>query len=256
MFFEIRILDIIDIVLVAMLLYQVYKLIKGTVAINIFIGVLSIYGLWFIVKAFKMDLLSTILGQILSVGVLALIIVFQQEVRRFLLYIGTQYTHYRFSIKNIRHKQKTPIRVNIDAIAKAARNMSAKKTGALIVIRRKATLSHYTSNSDAIGAVTSNRLLENIFFKNSPLHDGAVIIENEIIVAARCVLPSTDQLDLPAHYGMRHRAAIGISEASDAVVVVVSEETGEISFAETGKIVSNISEQELRTYLEKALDNT
>ncbi|GHU93815.1 TIGR00159 family protein [Bacteroidia bacterium] len=256
MFFEIRILDIIDIVLVATLLYQLYKLIKGTVAINIFIGVLSIYGLWFIVKAFKMDLLSTILGQILSVGVLALIIVFQQEVRRFLLYIGTQYTHYRFSVKNIWHKQKTPIRVNIDAIAKAARNMSANKTGALMVIRRKATLNHYTANSDAIGAVTSNRLLENIFFKHSPLHDGAVIIENEIIVAARCVLPSTDQLDLPAHYGMRHRAAIGISEASDAVVVVVSEETGDISFVEGGKIVSNISEQELRTYLEKALNNT
>jgi uncharacterized protein (TIGR00159 family) len=254
MFFEIRILDIIDIFLVAFLLYQVYKLIRGTVAISIFIGVFSIYALWFVVKAFRMELLSTILGQVLGVGVLALFIVFQQEIRRFLLYIGTQYSaHRRFSFTQLFRKNKQTIRVNIEAIVKAAQNMGERKTGALIVIRRKTSLDSYETTGDHIGAITSNRLLENIFFKNSPLHDGAVIIANESIAAARCVLPITEQLHLPSHYGMRHRAAIGISEMSDAVVVVVSEETGSISFVESGKMQYNITPATLQEQLTAAL---
>jgi uncharacterized protein (TIGR00159 family) len=256
MFFNIRILDIIDIVLVAVLFYQVYKLIRGTVAINIFVGIFSIYVLWIVVKALNMQLLSAILGQVLGVGVLALFIVFQQEIRKFLLYIGTRYfSHSKLSLRNIFSKNKAEKKTDVDIedIVKAARNMADTKTGALIVIQRKASLNIYVETGDLINAVTSNRLLENIFFKNAPLHDGAVIIVKEKIVAARCILPSTENQNLPPQYGMRHRAALGVTENTDAVVVVVSEETGGISFVEGGRIKSNINPTTLRESLEEAL---
>lgn len=259
MFFNIRILDIVDVLLVAILFYQVYKLIRGTVAINIFFGVLLLYALWWVVKALNMELLSTILGQVLGVGVLALFIVFQQEIRKFLLMLGTQYlTHRRMSIGSLffrRQEKKANHEELVDAIVKAARNMSDNKTGALIVIQRKTSLSPYEETGDIINANISNRLLENIFFKNTPLHDGAVIIVRDRIRAARCVLPSSDNINLPAHYGMRHRAALGVSENSDAVVVVVSEETGSISFVEAGNIKANVSSIELRQLLEDALNS-
>ncbi|MDR0415298.1 MAG: diadenylate cyclase CdaA [Prevotellaceae bacterium] len=256
MFFTIRILDIIDILLAAILIYQVYKLIRGTVAINIFIGIFALYVLWIAVKALNMELLSTILGQVLGVGVLALFIVFQQEIRKFLLYIGTQYrSRSNVSFRSIffRSVDKSS-GVNIDAILKASRNMSDSKTGALIVIQRTTSLESYEELGDILDANTNSRLLENIFFKNTPLHDGAVIIVRSRIRAARCVLPSTDNLNLPAHYGMRHRAALGISENSDAVVVVVSEETGDISFVEAGHIRSGITIAEMQNMLENALN--
>jgi uncharacterized protein (TIGR00159 family) len=256
MFFEIRILDVIDILLVAFLLYQIYRLIRGTVAINIFAGILSLYALWFVVRALKMELLSAILGQILGVGVLALLIVFQQEVRKFLLLIGSQYFNrrqYALSHLFFHHKKKN-IKNSIESILRAAQNMSAKKTGALIVIKRKTSLESYEITGDRIGAIVSNRLLENIFFKNSPLHDGAVIIDGDCITYARCVLPISEQLNLPSHYGMRHRAAIGISEVSDAAVVVVSEETGAISFALEGNIHAADTAAELQEKLLHALN--
>jgi uncharacterized protein (TIGR00159 family) len=261
MFFGIRILDILDILLVAFLCYQLYKLIRGTVAINIFLGILSLYLLWFVVDALKMELLSTILGQVLGVGVLALFIVFQQEIRKFLLMIGTQYLspNSKFSIRSLffrRHEKKGRSEVDIDAVVKAARNMSDSRTGALIVIQRKTSLAPYEETGDIIDAKTSNRLIENIFFKNSPLHDGALIIVRDHIRAARCVLPSTDNTNLPAQYGMRHRAALGVTENSDAVVVVVSEETGSIAFAEAGSIKPGITSTGLRQLLEDALGSS
>jgi uncharacterized protein (TIGR00159 family) len=257
MFFHIGILDIIDILLVAVLFYQVFKLIRGTVAINIFIGIFTLYVLWNAVQALNMELLSTILGSMLSVGVIALFIVFQQEIRKFLLFLGTQYlSRSKFSFRSLLlgKADKFESDVNIDAIVKASRNMSDSKTGALIVIRRTTSLAPYEDTGDILDANINSRLLENIFFKNTPLHDGAVIIVRNKIRAARCVLPPTDNLNLPARYGMRHRAALGISENSDAVVVVVSEETGDMSFVEAGHIKSGITFVELRHLLEETLN--
>ncbi len=255
-FINVRVLDIVDIVLVALLLYQIYMLIRGTVAINIFMGIFVLYVIWLVVRALNMELLSNILGQIIGVGVIAIIIVFQQEIRRFLLLIGTRYlSHRRFSIENLFFPKQKRVEapINIDAVVRAARHMSDSKTGALIVIARKSDLQVYAETGDVLNAETSSRLIENIFFKNSPLHDGAMILKNEKIYAARCVLPVTEKTNLPASFGLRHRAAVGISELTDAVVVLVSEETGKIAFVMGGEIKSGISAIELRSLLEKAL---
>ncbi len=251
-FISIRLLDILDILLVAFLLYQFYNLIRGTTAINIFIGIFALYLLWLIVKALNMQLLSSILGQVIGVGVIALIIVFQQEIRRFLLIIGTRYMNNKsFSLDRLfSFGDKPSEKLRITPIVNACTNMSALKTGALIVITRKSDLFSFVKTGDSINAQTSSRLLETIFFKNSPLHDGAVIIRKNIIVAARCVLPTSEQLNLPPHFGMRHRAALGITEKTDALVVVVSEETGAISFAKEGKIETHIGPNRLRQILQ------
>ncbi len=254
LFVTIRVLDIIDIILVAFLLYQIYMLIRGTVAINIFTGIVVLYIFWLVVRALNMELLSGILGQIIGVGVIAIIIVFQQEIRKFLLFIGTRYlSKSKFSLERLlfpRQKEDTAT-VNADAIAKACRNMSETKTGALIVIARKSELEFYAETGDIIDAETSSRLLENIFFKNSPLHDGAVIIINEKIHAARCVLPVSENLNLPPQYGMRHKAAVGISEITDALVVLVSEETGKISVVSHGNIQYGVPSSELKRIIEQ-----
>ncbi len=231
-------------------------LIRGTVAINIFMGIFILYLFWIIVRAFNMELLSSILGQIIGVGVIALIIVFQQEIRKFLLLIGTKYlSRNSFSIENLffSKNKRMEVPINVEAIVKACRNMSETKTGALIVLSRRSDLQLYAETGDIINADTSSRLLENIFFKNSPLHDGAVIIKNDKIVAARCVLPLTERLNLPASYGLRHKAAIGLSENTDAIVVIVSEETGRIALVSDGNIKIGISSIELQHLLEKKL---
>lgn len=256
LFISIRLLDIIDILLVALLFYQIYMLIRGTVAINIFLGIFTLYIFWLVVKALNMELLSSILGQIIGVGVIALIIVFQQEIRRFLLLLGTRYfSKNRFSIEKMLmmkgDKYDTP--VNIEAIVRACRNMAETKIGALIVVTQKSNLQLYAETGDIINAETSSRLIENIFFKNSPLHDGAMIIKNNLIYAVRCILPLTEKTNLSATYGLRHRAALGISEITDALVIVVSEETGKISFIFEGVITENISVVKLREILEENL---
>ncbi|MGE0088637.1 MAG: diadenylate cyclase CdaA [Bacteroidales bacterium] len=252
-FITIRILDIIDILLVAFLLYQMYNLIKGTTAINIFIGIFLVYLLWLIVRALNMQLLGTILGQVIGIGVIALIIIFQQEIRRFMLMLGTRYVKKkRFSIEKLfSFGEPENNEINISAIVNASASMSSQKTGAIIVIAHESDLFSIVKTGDIINADTSSRLLESIFFKNSPMHDGAVIIKKDKIAAARCVLPSTDRIDLPPHFGMRHRAALGISEKTDASVVVVSEETGAISFVIHGEIEYNISSNHLQQLLEK-----
>ncbi|UCG27406.1 MAG: diadenylate cyclase CdaA [Bacteroidales bacterium] len=254
-FITIRILDIIDILLVAVLLYQVYRLIKGTVAINIFAGIFAVYLFWLVVKALNMEMLSSILGQVIGVGVIALIIVFQQEIRRFLLIIGTRYlSRSSFTLENLFSLNiKTDSGVKIDDIVKACENMAGSKTGALIVIARKSELSTIAEGGDILNAETTSRLLESIFLKDSPLHDGAVIIIGDRIHAARCVLPTTENIYLPAKFGTRHRAALGVSEKTDALVIVVSEETGAISIAKSGNIKSALKPSELKEFLESEI---
>jgi uncharacterized protein (TIGR00159 family) len=255
-FIHFNVFDALDILAVAFLLYQVYKLIRGTTAINIFTGILLIYFLWFIVRALNMQLLSALLGQVFGVGLIAIIIVFQQEIRRFLLTIGTRFnTHrYRWLRRVFKINVEAVVELNLEAITTACRNMSETKTGALIVIQRYSSLEIYAETGDIVDARLSSRLLENLFFKNSPLHDGAVIIAGNRIRAARCTLPVSEQVHIPAHYGMRHRAATGLTEQTDAFVVVVSEETGSIALVEDG-VISRMSGgvAELRTKMETLL---
>jgi len=254
MVLDITFLDLIDIVLVAIILYQLYKLIRGTAALSIFIGIFLIYMFWLIVKALNMELIGALLGQVIGVGVIALIIVFQQEVRRFLLVIGNRYMKRRTLsfgkiFSSVEEQKGSP--KEAEEIVRAAESMAAKKTGALIVLGRKSSLDIYSEGGERIDAVISAELLETIFFKNSPLHDGAVLIEDGKIFAARCPLPITDRISLPPRFGMRHRAAIGISEHTDALVVVVSEESGRITVAESGEVKEHISANELRQILLK-----
>jgi len=252
-FITVRWLDMVDILLVSILLYQLYRLVKGSVAINIFIGITSIYLIWLIVKALKMQLLGSILGQFIGVGVIALIIVFQQEIRRFLLLVGTTgfFNTSNFTKNLFTWATKKPQELDINAIVKACKSMSESKTGAIIVLTTQSDLKFYANTGDAIHARVSQKLIESIFYKNSPLHDGAIIIQDNKIKAARCVLPVTENADFPANLGMRHRAAVGITESSDAIAITVSEQTGEISHARRGDLTNNITPEELRRMLEK-----
>jgi diadenylate cyclase len=252
--FHITIPDIIDIFLVAIVLFQLYRLIRGTVAFRIFLTIFFIYAFWLIVKALNMVMISALLGQVIGVGVIALIIVFQQEVRRFLLLIGNRYVSgSRFSLgrlfSSVREELGNP--KEAEEIVRACESMASKKTGALIVIARKGSLDIFSEGGEILKAQISAELLETIFFRNTPLHDGAVLIEGGIILAARCPLPVTDQVSLPTRYGMRHRAAIGMSEQTDALVVIVSEESGFITVVDTGEIRENITPNELRNILLK-----
>ncbi|MEO6883424.1 MAG: diadenylate cyclase CdaA [Bacteroidia bacterium] len=252
-------LDAVDILLVAVLLYQLYNLVKGTVAINIFIGIALLYLLWIIVKALNMQLFSTLLGKFIDVGVIAIIIVFQPELRRFLLFIGTseffgknQTGKKFFSMRWKNKKHTTPL--DITSLVKACQNMAETKTGAIIVLTTKSELKFYANTGDFLDAKISVRMIESIFYKNSPLHDGAIIITNNRIQAARCVLPVLENVDFPAHLGMRHRAAVGITENSDALAIVVSEQTGEISFVKEGELKYGITSEQLKGLLEKEFD--
>lgn len=238
------------------MLYEIYNLVKGTAAIRIFIGIIAIYLIWKIVKAFQMALLTEILGQFISVGVIALIVVFQPEIRQFLLLIGkTRIIKARHQkILFWRLKITNPVNLHIDTIVKASKKMSDTLTGALIVITRQNELNTYVETGLAVDARISEVLLETIFYKNSPLHDGAVIINGNSIRAARCILPLSNKTDIPAFCGLRHRAAIGITERSDAVAIIVSEQRGEISFCADGKLTMNLSPSELSTILENILN--
>jgi len=254
LFITIRFLDILDILLVAFILYQLYMLIKGTVAFNIFVGLFFVYLFWLVVKALNMELMGTIMGQFIGVGVLALIIVFQQEIRRFLLMIGTRYQVGRtFSLEKLftQEKGSADSAKSIKEIVRACEDMAKTKTGALIVIQYKSELQELIRTGEQLNARVSDDLLETIFFKNTPLHDGAVIIVEDKIAAARCILPVTERTDIPGNLGLRHRAAIGLSENTDAVAIVVSEETGLISLAKSGQLIVNINVIALAKELEK-----
>lgn len=243
-------IDLLDIVLVAILLYGLYRAVKGTNAPYIMVGIVVIYLGWVIVQALNMELLSAILGQIISVGVIALLIVFQPELRRFLLSIGMRQKEFNFLSRLFFNRKEG--KVNTSPVVSACLDMSEEKIGALIVFRRRDDLQFVVESGIAIDANTSASLIRNIFFKNAPLHDGAIVIDNNRIVAAKCILPVT-QSNVPKSYGTRHRAAIGLSEITDAVVVVVSEETGAISIVSGGKLTRKIDPQNFGALLKTAL---
>lgn len=245
-FIPITFIDILDIVAIATLMYYFYKLARGTQAPYILTGVIIIYVFWIIVRALNMEMLSSILGHIISVGVVALIVVFQPEIRRFLQVLGKRSRNRRGIIGKIfEFREDKPSDLDyLNPITKACTDMSTSKTGALIVIQRHFDLEMVEETGIPVDAQITASLLKNIFFKNSPLHDGAVVIRNGRISAAKCILPST-QTEVPVSFGMRHRAALGISEMTDALVVVVSEETGAISLARNGQIKVGIAPSHL-----------
>ena len=253
---DIHIIDIIDILLVGLLVFYVYKLIRGTAAISIFLGIIILYIIWAVVKALNMSLLSEIMGQVLGVGVIAIIVLFQQEIRKFLLSLGSTYIVNNEKLKifsKLFGNKGTGMQLEaLDEITEACRKMSETKTGALIVLARTSSMDFVIETGDMIDARISRRLIENLFFKNSPLHDGAMVIADDRIVAARCTLPISKNPNIPANYGMRHRAATGLSEETDACVVVVSEETGNISFIMDGHIKTMGSISELRIAIESS----
>lgn len=260
-FLEISYVDIFDILLVSILLYNVYKLMKGSVALRVFLGFLSLYLIYLVVNALEMDLLGNILGQFMQVGVIAVIIIFQQEIRKFLLMIGkiTIFNDGNFvgGIRSLFGKNESQDNWNnVTPIIESVKALGGSNTGALIVISKDTELKFYAESGDRIDAQISKRLLISIFNKYSPLHDGAVIIYKGKITAARCILPVTEKDDLPAQFGLRHRAAIGMTEVTDTLVIVVSEETGQISSVRNGQISYNLTTSELRHNISNYLFDT
>ncbi|MFV0289548.1 MAG: diadenylate cyclase CdaA [Mangrovibacterium sp.] len=256
LFINIRFFDLLDILIVSFLLFYLYRLIKGTVAFNIFIGLFLLYFSWIVIRALNMELMETILGQFLGVGVIALIIVFQQEIRRFLLMIGSNEQISRFlrSNKFFQHNANDNNALSnqkIQTVVNSCHNMAKTKTGALIIIAKRTMLGEIIQTGEALDAQISDSLIETIFFKNSPLHDGAMIIVGNKIAAARCILPVSDRRDIDYNLGLRHRAAIGITEESDAIAIIVSEERGKISCCYNGELNIDLNKEELMTCLEK-----
>jgi diadenylate cyclase len=255
-FLNVSWVDVIDIALVSILLYQVYKLIRGSIAVNIFLGILALYLIYLIVRAAQMELLATILGQFMGVGVLAMIILFQPEIRKFLLVIGrgTEFRDNFFkNIANWRNSYHDDF--DIHQVIEAVKTLKATKTGALIVFSRDVELKFYVETGDPLNSEITKRLLIAIFSKNSPLHDGAVVIYKGRIKAARCILPVSENDHLPAHFGLRHRAAVGMSENTDTLVLAISEETGRLILARNGKFLRGLKlkqvEQKIQQYLHK-----
>lgn len=249
-FIDIGLWDIVDILLVALLLLQIYLLIRKTVAIHIFVGIFLVYFLWFIVRALNLELLSSFLGQFFEFGVLALIVVFQPEIRKFLLILGTKYNLTEKLPKSFFRDEREIKMTEEDAetISRACAHMSESATGALIVIAHEADLSEYISSGVAMDAKISSSLIESIFYKSTPLHDGAVVIESNKIKAARSILPVTSE-KIKDNIGLRHRAALGMSEQSDAHIITVSEENGCISYTQNGEMERDISRARLKELL-------
>lgn len=254
-FFKFTIFSVLDIILLAIIIYQLYNLIKGTIAANIFIGLILIYVLYYIVPETKMPLLAGILKKVADVGIIAVIVVFQQEIRRFLLLVGKNaslqrnkaWWRYFFGKAEVEKNNYIRIKPIIDA----CKSLKQSRTGALIVFAKYYDEQFYQNSCEVLEAKISKRLLESIFQKTSPLHDGAVVIAENKIKSASCILPLTDKVDLPAQFGLRHRAGIGVTEANEASAIIISEETGEISYAKQGRVKMNISFAELEKLLNK-----
>lgn len=220
---------------------------RGSVALSIFFGFLTLYLIFLVVKAAQMELLTAILGQFMGVGVLAVIILFQQEIRKFLLLVGKTTAINRDTLfKNFWRKEEDHGKFNLTPVIDACKSLSGSNTGALIVFSKSSPLKFYAESGDELDAVVSKRILLSIFNKYSPLHDGAVIVYDSRVKAARCILPVTDKDNISAELGLRHRAAIGMTEVTDTLVIVVSEETGQMSAVENGEIYRNLSAKELR----------
>ena len=254
-FIHITFIDILDIVLVGLLIFGIIRFFRKTSVMGVFLGILAIYVTWLIVRALNMKLLSFILGQILGVGVIALIILFQPEIRRFLFGLGSRIKsapRRSFFARLIAPKQAGMDPQALEELTGAVRKMSETKTGALIVLRHGSSLERYIETGDTLNASINRRLIENIFFKNTPLHDGAMILSADSILAARCTLPISENPHIPPQFGMRHKAALGLSEQTDASVIVVSEQTGEISFVERGELQHAIGLNALRLAIENS----
>jgi diadenylate cyclase len=256
-FLKIRLLDVLDILLVAFILYEIYNLLKGSVSINMFFAIVAMFFIWRITDALQMELLREILGAFFSVGIIALFIIFQPEIRQFLLSLGQpdfiQRRRRRFLFWHF--SDESPYIVDIDKIVHACQKMSNVKQGALIILTRRHELRNIKETGQYLNADISVDLLENIFFPNSPLHDGAVIISGNKIEAVRCILPISKRVDFTASIGLRHRAAIGITEQSDAIAIVVSEQTGKISYSEGGELTRNVQPSALRDFLEARMQS-
>ena len=236
--------DVIDILLVAGILYETYRLLRRTGAANLFWGILAFIVVWFLVSfVFQLDLTGALFDRIISVGAIALIVIFQEEIRMFFYRVGSRFSSWKI------FRPRTPegegaSRQQILEITQACRHMASTKTGALIVLAGAGSLKEIVDTGERLDAQVSARLIENIFFKNTPLHDGALVIRDDKMLAAACILPVSKNQDIPLHYGLRHRAALGLTEKTDATCIVVSEETGNISVAESGKI-REVGEDEL-----------
>ncbi|MEM1002669.1 MAG: diadenylate cyclase CdaA [Bacteroidota bacterium] len=252
---DFRLIDFIDVFLVAILLYYIYKLVKGTVAINIFIGILIIYFVWRLTDYLNMNMLYRIVDGFMKVGIIALIVVFQPEIRKFLLMVGSTNIGGKKrlfkSFKFLNNDIETTTDVN--AILNACQSMSKSKTGALIVIERNNNLDFLVNTGDEMNIAVSQPIIESIFFKNSPLHDGAAIIESNTIKATRVILPLNNEKTVPDRFGLRHRAAIGVTEKTDALAVAVSEETGQISYFKDGEFMIYKDLEDLTEKLKKDL---
>ena len=244
--------DILDIVIVALMLYYLYKIMKESGTINIFYGVLAFVLVWVVAaEILEMKLIGTILDKVMSIGLLILVIIFQDQIKRFLVELGSK-KRWKFLTSLFHHRGKEnteDIHARVMPIVYACMNMSKSKTGALIVIQQDVPLENYEKSGDIINAEINSRLIENIFFKNSPLHDGAMIIDNGRIKAAGCILPVSHDTDVPRALGLRHRSALGISQATDAFAIVVSEETVNISVAHHGRLSTRLSSTELEKRL-------
>lgn len=243
--------DAIDILLVALLLYYVYKVMKASRSLYVFTGIVLFVIVWLIVsQVLEMRLLGTIMSQLINVGVIGLIVLFQDDVRKFLYRVGSHRRLRRISmIMGMRRKQELREKETIMPIVMACINMARQRVGALIVVERSLNLDYIATSGDLIDSRIDQRLIENIFFKNAPLHDGAMIIAKKRIKAAGCILPVAHDMDIPREFGLRHRAAMGISQDSDAIAIVVSEETGRITVAMNGKLRVRLSAEELESIL-------
>lgn len=254
-FLNLRILDIVDIIFLAILLFYLYKLVKGTVAVNIFVGIVIVWLFWKLTQLLQMELLSSVLGEFIGAGIFALIVVFQQEIRKFLLMIGsTNFTQRRKFLRQFKFvKDDTQISTNINAIVNACENMGLTQTGALIVIQKSTKLDFVKNTGDKMNIELNQPIVEAIFYKNSLLHDGAMIIEDNKITATRVILPVSNDRTIPLRFGLRHRAAVGITEKTDALALVVSEETGQISYLKDGEFVIFEDPEELINKLREDL---
>ncbi|MCM1076751.1 MAG: diadenylate cyclase CdaA [Bacteroides sp.] len=250
--------DALDIAIVALLLYYLYKIMKESGTLNIFFGVLAFIVVWVLTsQILELKLLGSILDQFMGIGLLVLVILFQDQIKRFLVELG-DHKRWRFLKTLFVHDKgntAADTRKYVLPIVYACMNMSKTKTGALIVIRQEIPLESYEKSGDIIDADINSRLIENIFFKNSPLHDGAMIIDHDRIRSAGCILPVSHDRNVPRALGLRHRSALGISQATDAFAIVVSEETGNISVAHRGTLTTRLSSTELEHRLSLVMAN-
>lgn len=251
--------DLLDIVIVAFILYQTYRLLKGTSGMNIFAVLLTFVLVWFLVSyVFQMELLGSIINKVANVGIILIVILFQDEIRNFMakLFSRTATNKLVKRVKKLIFKVDESTHISgIEQISQAVFNCAKTKTGVLIVIEQEAELTHYGLSGEVIDAEINSRLIENIFFKNTPLHDGAMIISKDRIMAAGCILPVSNRTDIPKHLGLRHRAGLGMTEKTDALVIIVSEETGRVSCMHQGNLKLNLSKEDLTSFLSKGSIN-